>query len=370
MAKTTDTQKSSPKVHPSVAASDWLTQRSDSLAEWCRGNIDPMTLVRIGARLVAKDEKFHDPKTWLSLYMALITAAQLGLEPDGPLEEGYLIPYWDKDLGCHLVQFMPGYRGIIKLITKSGEIQRVRSQVVYANEPFAMDHMNPDDPALNYHRPFFGERGDAVGVYSRVKYADGSFDNELAGWDEVLKAKACAKGKSPAWEKWPEQMARKFVIKRHSNQLPLDGIARQAIAVDNINSDSAASETRSVIDVEGKLEGSKSVPAALPPAEEQSELASKLEAKSEARKEETAKKLERLAFEVKEKKQAAIAKADAKKADKAKTPPVEQKEEKSPETKKGDQQTECELCGDPSNGCSLCEPCERGVQEAAESDAT
>ena len=331
--------------HPAVAVKHWLNQRSDALAEWCSESVDPLTLIRVGSRLVAKEAKFQNPKTWPSLYMALITAAQLGLEPDGPRGEAYLIPYWDKDAGCELVQLMPGYRGIMRLVTNSPDVKSIRSQVVYEGDEFSMDLMDPDDPARNYHRVSVGaERGKAVGVYSRVTYADGSHDCEFANWSEVDKARSSSKGKSPAWEKWPEQMARKFIIKRHANQLPLDGVARQAIDIDNISSDSAAADARAVIDVDGVVEGAPE-PKALP----ESGLAAKLAAKKDAR-EEPAK---------------APAKAKKSNAKKSTAKQVAAKAAKAPAEESpppvdddvGSTFGQCGLCGEPTPD-EICQECE------------
>ncbi len=267
------------KEHPSQAVSTWLTQRSDKLAEWCieGSGIDPMTLIRVGSRLVAMEEKFQNPKTWPSLYIALITAAQLGLEPDGPRGEAYLIPYWDKKAQCHLVQLQPGYRGLMKLITQ-GIIEKIRSQVVHENDHFEMQlgtNKRVD------HQPAWKDRGKPVAVYSLATYTNGDEDYELASWDDVMKAKASAKGKSPAWDNWPEQMARKFVIKRHSNQLPLDPIARKAIAIDNIDSDRAAMDAQGVIDIE---ELNSASPKTLQkPSPEPSKLSKKLQGRKAKR---------------------------------------------------------------------------------------
>ncbi len=281
MAKKTETQaieKKKPKP-AAVLASEFLNARSDKLAKWCveGSGLTALDLVRVGTMVVSREPKFHDPRVWPSLYLALITAGQLGLEPAGPMSEGYIIPYWDKKMGINLAQFQPGYRGLMKLITQSGEIDRIRSQVVYANDDFGVDFMDPDDKEKNFHRPAMGDRGDPIGVYSRVRYEDGTHGNELAGWDDVIKAKNSAKGKSPAWDNWEEQMARKFIIKRHANQLPLSPVARKAIDVDNIDTESSAIDTQRVIDID------EQVIKELPAPKEESKLASKLKGRKAER---------------------------------------------------------------------------------------
>ena len=352
------------KTPPAAQASQWLTQRSDQLAKWCQATVDPEMLIRIGARLVAKQEQFQDPKTWPSLYLALITAAQLGLEPDGPRGDAYLIPYWDSKMKCNLVQLQPGYRGLMKLITRSGEIKSIRSHVVHEHDIFEMQLGS--DKRVD-HQPAWKDRGAPVAVYSIATYADGDEDYELASWDDVMKAKASAKGKSPAWENWPDQMARKFVIKRHSNQLPLDGVARQAVAIDNIDSDSASADAQNIIDADGVevIEAAPEPPVAPTAA---AKPASAWAAKLAARKAERAE--QRPATSSRQAIGRAVDKlTEASKAVSTKEQDAKAREEHGdgppPKPDPGDAFDQCELCGgEAPKGQELCEPCAEGVREA------
>lgn len=56
--------------------------------------------------------------TPMSFIAAMMNAAQLGLEPNTPLGQAYLIPYKNKNqLEC---QFQIGYKGIIDLAYRTG----------------------------------------------------------------------------------------------------------------------------------------------------------------------------------------------------------------------------------------------------------
>lgn len=341
--KTEAIENKKPK-HPAVQVQEWLYARSDKLAEWCvNGGIDQLALIRVGSRLVAKEEKFQDPKTWPSLYLALITAAQLGLEPEGPRGEAYLVPYWDKKMQCHLVQLQPGYRGLMKLITKSGEIKSIRSQVVYENDTFEMQF---GTNKMVDHQPAWKDRGNPAVVYSIATYANGDEDYELASWEDVMKAKASAQGKSPAWDRWPDQMARKFVIKRHANQLPMNSVARQAIMIDNIDTDTAAADAQGIIDAEVLDEAP---PKALP-AKNQGALEAKLKERK-AKAEEAKAEKERKAKATKEPDD------DAKKREKhGDGPPPAPAQKQEPDF------PQCELCGfEAPKGKELCQDCESSV---------
>jgi len=328
-----------------IQARDFLNARADKLSEWCvKGSgLTELDLVRIGTMVVSREPKFHNPKVWPSLYLSLITAGQLGLEPSGPMGEAYIIPYWDKAAKCHLAQLQPGYRGLIKLMTQSGVIKSVRSYVVHENDDFEM--LLGSERRVHHAPCWKGDRGAPVAVYSIATFHDGDEDYELAPWSDVEKAKNSAKGKSPAWDTWPEQMARKFVIKRHANQLPLSPVARQAVDVDNVDTETMASDTQAIIDadvIEAPEEGPEDKP--------KSKLAGKLAKRKEKRQEREKEKgfvQERGGEEPKEKEE-------------EKPPPPEDEEEQLDEM--------CSFCGDKPTDKSGA-PCSTCRDEIAEAEA-
>ena len=66
--------------------------------------------------------------TPMSFIAALMNAAQLGLEPNTPLGQAYMIPY--KNKGILECQFQLGYKGMIDLAYRTGQIQMIQAQVV------------------------------------------------------------------------------------------------------------------------------------------------------------------------------------------------------------------------------------------------
>ena len=65
---------------------------------------------------------------------AMMSAAQLGLEPNTPLGQAYILPYQNK--GVLEAQFQLGYKGLIDLAYRSGEVEVVQAHIVYANDKF------------------------------------------------------------------------------------------------------------------------------------------------------------------------------------------------------------------------------------------
>lgn len=55
----------------------------------------------------------------------MMQAAQLGVEPNTPIGQAYLIPYGNQ------VQFQLGYKGLIDLAYRSGEVQSIQAHEVH-----------------------------------------------------------------------------------------------------------------------------------------------------------------------------------------------------------------------------------------------
>ena len=67
--------------------------------------------------------------TPMSFLSALMNAAQLGLEPNTPLGQAYLIPYRNKGkLEC---QFQIGYKGLIQLAMRTGMYCIINTFIYY-----------------------------------------------------------------------------------------------------------------------------------------------------------------------------------------------------------------------------------------------
>ena len=74
-----------------------------------------------------------------SLLGALMVSAQLGLEP-GTLGQCYLIPFENKKAGTVECQFQIGYKGLIELLRRSGQLSDIYSYTVYENDDFNIEY--------------------------------------------------------------------------------------------------------------------------------------------------------------------------------------------------------------------------------------
>ena len=119
------------------------------------------------------------PKSFLG---AMMSAAQLGLEPNTPLGQAYLIPY--NNHGVAEVQFQIGYKGLIDLAYRSGEVEVVQSQIVYENDKFECQYGL--EPKL-VHVPADTDRGDPIKVYAVFKTKSGGYGFEVMSMEDCRK---------------------------------------------------------------------------------------------------------------------------------------------------------------------------------------
>lgn len=108
--------------------------------------------------------------TMTSFYGAVMQCAQLGLKPNVN-GEAYLIPFRNRKKGVYECQFITGYKGLMLLARRSGEIANIDAQTVYENDTFDISY--GFDPVL-VHKPYLkGDRGKPFGFYATVLLKDG-----------------------------------------------------------------------------------------------------------------------------------------------------------------------------------------------------
>lgn len=176
------------------------------------------------------------PKSFLG---AMMTAAQLGLEPNTPLGQAYLIPY--KNHGVLECQFQLGYKGLIDLAYRSGDVTIIQAHTVYSNDEFTYELGM--EPKLN-HIPAKSNRGDPIYFYAMFKTKSGGYGFEVMSMEDV---RAHAKRYSKAYNNGPwqtnfEEMAKKTVLKRVLKYAPLKsdfvrGLAQDGVVKNEIDKD-------------------------------------------------------------------------------------------------------------------------------------
>lgn len=164
---------------------------------------------------------------------AMMSAAQLGLEPNTPLGQAYILPYMNK--GTLEAQFQIGYKGLIDLAYRSGEVELVQAHIVYANDTFECEFGL--EPKL-VHKPADSDRGDPVKVYAMFKTKSGGYGFDVMSMEDVKKhaekySQAYKSNYSP-WKTSFEEMAKKTCLKRVLKYAPLKSDFVKALVQDEV----------------------------------------------------------------------------------------------------------------------------------------
>lgn len=169
--------------------------------------------------------------TPMSFIAALMNAAQLGLEPNTPLGQAYLIPY--KNKGVLECQFQLGYKGLIDLAYRTGQIQIIQAQAVREFDLFEYQY---GLESRLVHRPGEGERGEITFIYGLFKLTNGGYGFEVSNKADMdafaAKYSRSFGGKFSPWKENYEDMAKKTVIKRALKYAPISSDFQKALSAD------------------------------------------------------------------------------------------------------------------------------------------
>ncbi|MHC4371164.1 MAG: recombinase RecT [Planctomycetota bacterium] len=161
-----------------------------------------------------------------SLLRAVKEASQLGLPTDGILGHGYILPFGKQ------AKFIPGYRGLMDLARRSGQVEWIQARVVYEGDEFEYEYGL--EPSLTHKEAPRGE-GDrkVVAVYAAAKLVTGEKVFEVMYREDIEKIRQ----RSPSGRKGPwvtdwEEMARKTLIRRLMKYLPLSTDVQAAVVAD------------------------------------------------------------------------------------------------------------------------------------------
>jgi recombination protein RecT len=156
-----------------------------------------------------------------TLLGTLMTCAQLRLEPNDPRGLAYLIPF--KNTKAHTTEatLIIGYKGLVDLAYRSGQIKTIAAEPVHENDFFREQRW----PRQLTHRAADGDRGKVTTYYAAVQYKDGGEDFAVMSVDEIerhrdLYSKGHKRDDSP-WRTNFDAMARKTVLRRLSKMMPL-----------------------------------------------------------------------------------------------------------------------------------------------------
>lgn len=220
------TQPNQPTVQKDVRAlimSDaFQTQIKKAMPQAMSSDV----LLRVSVTTIQKTPKLLEC-TRESLMQCVLECAQLGLLPDGILGQAYMVPY-GKNATLQI-----GYRGIITLARRSGEVKYVVGEAVYDCDKFSISYAPKrtimHDPDIDNERR--GEKLEGKylpagfrGAYGLVLYKDDTIDFEylpLHKIERIRSGSQAGSAKDGPWLQHFEEMAKKTAIRALGKRLPL-----------------------------------------------------------------------------------------------------------------------------------------------------
>nr|DAR69623.1 MAG TPA: RecT protein [Caudoviricetes sp.]DAR93525.1 MAG TPA: RecT protein [Caudoviricetes sp.] len=179
---------------------------------------------------------------------AMMQAAQLGVEPNTPLGQAYLIPY--KNHGTMECQFQLGYKGLLDLAYRSGEVVIIQAHEVYENDTFEYEFGL--EPKLK-HIPATGEKGAVTHYYAMFKTKSDGYGFHVMSRAEVEAfaqkySFAYKKGYTSPWTTNFDEMAKKTVLKACLKYAPIKTEFARTLSADETIKTSIAADMVSEAD--------------------------------------------------------------------------------------------------------------------------
>ena len=207
-----------------------ITKMKPQIANALPSVLTPERFTRMALTALSNNPKLQEcsPQSFLG---AMMQAAQLGVEPNTPLGQAYLIPFRNK--GNMEVQFQLGYRGLIDLAYRSGEITSISAHEVCENDEFEYE-LGLDEKMR--HKPALKDRGEVILYYAVFRTKSGGSGFAVMSVEDVKKhmqkfSQAARGGFSP-WSKNFDEMAKKTVIKKVLKYAPIKTEFVRAAATD------------------------------------------------------------------------------------------------------------------------------------------
>ena len=218
------------KLNKSMNIADMIKVLEPEIRKALPAVITPERFTRMALSAINNNPKLAECSP-MSFLAALMNAAQLGLEPNTPLGQAYLIPFQNK--GSLQCEFILGYKGLINLAYRNEQLQTIQAQCVYTNDEFEYE-LGLNSKLI--HKPALGERGEMVAVYALFKLQNGGYGFEVMSKQDVDSyaqkySKAINSSFSP-WKSAYTEMAMKTVIKRVLRYAPLKTDFLRAVATD------------------------------------------------------------------------------------------------------------------------------------------
>jgi len=266
------TQMAAPTQHKTIAHLLVDPQVKQQMAAALPRHMTADRLARVMLTEVRKVPKLAECDQ-MSFLGAVMQAAQLGLEPGAALGHCYLIPF-DKrakvgnswQVVATEVQLIIGYRGMLDLARRSGQIVSIEARAIYTKD-YRKIRLGLD--SILEHEPAWEEtdRGAPQFFYAVAKLRDGGTQFEVMSVAEINAIRDASQGFQAAvrtaarnnkekpdtpWVTHYDEMAKKTVIRRLFKYLPVSIEMQRAVGLDELG-DIGKQQNALVIDANYQL---------------------------------------------------------------------------------------------------------------------
>jgi len=165
----------------------FLTQGQSSIAKalpvTLARYLTPERMIRLTMNACIKNPRLLQCQP-MSVASAVIEAAQLGLECDGVLGQGYLIPRWSKKLGAYAAHFQIGYKGLIALSRRGDDVESVASEAVYEGDEFKYQK-GLNDELLHIPRATVMNKDTLTYAWALIRFKSGGYQFKVLNKQQV-----------------------------------------------------------------------------------------------------------------------------------------------------------------------------------------
>ena len=199
----------------------------EEIAKALPKHLTPDRFIRVAVSALTRTPKLKECEP-VSLFGALLTLSQLGIEPDG--RRAHLIPFENRRRGCVECQLIIDYKGLAEMAMRSGVVSYLHADVVCDADIFEENMGEIVAHKIDRRKP----RGEVYAVYAICKFKDGTAKAEVMSSEEVEAIRKRSKaGNSGPWITDWNEMAKKTVFRRLSKWLPLSPEFRDAVEADD-----------------------------------------------------------------------------------------------------------------------------------------
>jgi recombination protein RecT len=206
---------------------DLFVKNMSSIEQVLPKHLTADRLMKVAMVAISRNQKLLNC-TPMSLLQSVMASAELGLDFTPGLGYAYLVPYGNQ---C---TFITGYRGMIDLVRRSGQITSIEARLVYDGDEFNYEYGT--DPKIT-HRPKSGinpKNDNVIFAYTVCRFKDGGTQFEVMSRPEInaIRERSKASSNGP-WVTDFGEMAKKTVVRRMVKYLPATIEISKALAYED-----------------------------------------------------------------------------------------------------------------------------------------